>query len=344
MSGILIIRLKGLGDIVHLIPVLRMLRRQRPKETIGLLCQKPFGQIIPAELEIRLFELPNHAGFADTCRLLKDIRRCHFDMLFDLFANPRTAMISLLSGINERYGFDYRVRRHAYTRTFSPANPNRHLMYLFGEFFRHFGIEGELEFPDLVMPPDVCKKAALSIENGFTGLRPLLGINPHTTYPSKAWPEEYWAEIIRLWHSLTGRPVLVTWGPGEREAAEAIVASAGADKAFMHAPVRIDEFAALIASLDLFLTADTGPMNIAWAVNTPTVALFGPTTREAVMPRGEMHISLFDDSQSCLQCHQEVCSHKSCMWSMKPQWVLDKILQKYDLSNTRNSDAKSHIP
>ena len=113
MSGILIIRLKGLGDIVHLIPVLRMLRQQRPDETIGLLCQKPFGQIVPPDLNIRIFELPGHAGLTDTFRLIRDLRRCRFDKLFDLFANPRTAIISLLSGVNERYGFDYRIRRRS---------------------------------------------------------------------------------------------------------------------------------------------------------------------------------------------------------------------------------------
>ncbi|MDD3148452.1 MAG: glycosyltransferase family 9 protein, partial [Candidatus Riflebacteria bacterium] len=274
---------------------------------------------------------------------LRDIRRCRFTQLFDLFANPRTALISLLSGIKNRYGFDYRVRRHAYTRTFAPTNPNRHLMLLFGEFFSHFGIDGELSFPDLVFPSEVCSRAAKSIEKTYDGLRPLLGINPHTTYPSKAWPEEYWVEFIKLWHEKTGRPVMVTWGPGEREAAEAIVTAAGQKCAFIHEPVKIDEFAALLASLDLFLTADTGPMNIAWAVNTPTVALFGPTTREAVMPRGEIHLSLFDESLPCLQCHQETCSHKSCMWSMKPHNVLNQILQKYDLENTRKSNAKSHI-
>lgn len=337
MAGILIIRLKGLGDIVHLIPVLRMLRQEKPEQTIGLLCQKPFGQIIPPDLQIRLFELPNHAGIIETCKLLKNIRRCRFDKLFDLYGNPRTAVISLLSGIKERYSFNYRIRKLAYHKTFSPANPNRHLMYLFGEFFSYFGVNGDLQHPSLKMPEPVREKAARAISPAFNGKRPLLGINPHTTYQSKAWPEDYYVEFIKLWFAHTGNPVLVTWGPGEHDAAAAIIAKAGSDKAFAHEPVRIDEFAALIASLDLFLTADTGPMNISWAVNTPTVTLFGPTTREAVMPRGEMHLSLFKEDIECLQCHREVCSNKICMNSMKPEWVFEQIKEKYNLKNTRDS-------
>ncbi|NCB39083.1 MAG: glycosyltransferase family 9 protein [Erysipelotrichia bacterium] len=338
MSGILIIRLKGLGDIVHLIPILRMIRESRSSQAIGLLCQKPFGQIIPPELNIRIFELPAHAGLLETARLLKEIRRAGFAQLYDLYSNPRTAVISLLSGIKERYGFDYRIRRWAYTKTFKPANPNRHLMYLFGEFFSHFGIEGELKHPSLTMPETTRNKAIQAISQNARLPRPLLGINPHTTYPSKAWPEEYYVELIKLWFEHTKKPVLVTWGPGERQAAERIVKKAGKDKAFTHETVRIDEFAAMLAHLDLFLTADTGPMNIAWAVNTPTIALFGPTTREAVAPRGERHLSLFNESIPCLQCHLEECSHKSCMYNMKPEWVFAKISKKYPLKKHGNTD------
>lgn len=335
MSGILIIRLKGLGDIVHLLPILRLLRQQNPNEAIGLLCQKPFGQIVPPELKINIFELPAHANIVEMFQLIARIRRHKFSRLFDLFCNPRTAIISFFSGVKQRFGFDYRIRRYAYSKVYSPANANKHLMYLFADFFAFFGVTGQLQAPNLSYAPAVVDKALAALPASQRELRPLLGINPHTTYPSKAWPEEYYIEFIKLWHARTGCAVLVTWGPGEREAAAAIVAKVGADKAFCHETVRIDEFAALLGRLDLFLTGDTGPMNIAWAVNTPTVALFGPTTREAVAPRGEQHLTLFNEQVDCLQCHQESCSHKTCMYSMKPEWVMAKICEKYDIFKPR---------
>lgn len=328
MSGMLIIRLKGLGDIVHLIPSLRMLRQTRPEMPLALLCQRPFGQIIPAELGVKIFELPAHAGVVETFKLLRRLRREKFDCLFDFFANSRTALISLLSGARRRYGFDYRVRRHAYHQTYAPTDPNLHLMQLFAQFFAEFGFAGPIEHPQLkpVMSEELCRfYADPQIK------RPLLGINPHTTYPSKAWPEEYFIEFIRLWHARTGLPVLVTWGPGEIEAARRIIAAAGPEKCVLQPKVDIGQFAALLAGLDIFLTADTGPMNIAWAVGTPTVAMFGPTTRKAVAPVGDDHLTLFNPEVECLQCHLEQCSHKKCMYSMKPEWVLAQIVSKFNL-------------
>jgi ADP-heptose:LPS heptosyltransferase len=330
VSGILIIRLKGLGDIVHLLPLLKMLRRDYAQHQVALLCQKPFGQIVPRSLNIKVFELPPHAGVGDTFKLLKQIRKHKFEYLFDLFANPRTAVISLLSGIKKRFGFDYRFRRNAYAQTYSPPDPNLHLMKLFANFFAEFGFKGRIELPDLVPEPGFCATADKFLRS-INQPKPVVAINPHTTYPSKAWPREYFIEFIKLWYKKFHSPVIVTWGPGEKDAALEIIKKAGAEKAFLQPEVNIMEFAAFLSRLDLFLTADTGPMNIAWAVNTPTVALFGPTTRKAVAPEGPQHLSLFNPEIECLQCHKEVCSHKSCMYSMKPKWVFDKIINKYKL-------------
>lgn len=204
MSGILVMRLRGLGDIVHLLPVLRMLRELNPGETIGFFCQYPFGQIVPHDLQIEVIEMPPGAGFSQLLKLAWQIRRYHFDRVFDLFSNPATAIVTALSGIKQRYGFDYRVRRWVYSRTYTAPDPNIHLMQLFADFFAYYGVVGELKQASIMPSHELCKRAIKSLPSRFNragGL--LLGINPHTTYPAKAWPHEYYCEFIRLWYALT---------------------------------------------------------------------------------------------------------------------------------------------
>jgi len=334
MSGILVIRIQGLGDIIHLIPSLKMLREKFPERKIALLCKKGFGQIVPAEYKIKIIELPAHASFFEMIKLIKIIRREKFDELYDLFANPRTALISLFSGIKKRFGFNYRIRKHAYNGIYTPPNPNKHLMQLFANFFENFGIKGTVYPPSLTFSSSILNHALRAISD-VTVKSPLLGINPNSACQSRSWPAEHIINFINLWYDKTHSPVLLTWGPGELQKVEQILSKVDSQKAFTHKALKTNEFLALISKLDLFLTPDTGPMNFAWAVGTPTVALYGATTPEPTAPRGKNHLVLFKKDIPCLRCHKDFCSHKKCMHELTPNYVLNCILEKYNLSNTR---------
>lgn len=334
MSGILVIRIQGLGDIIHLIPSLKMLRDKFPEKNIALLCKKGFGQIVPPEYNIKIIDLPAHASFLEMIKLIKAIRKEKFDELYDLFGNPRTALISLFSGVKNRFGFDYRIRKYAYNGVYAPPNPNKHLMQLFADFFEHFGIKGTVFPPKLNFSGPIINNALQAISE-TTVKKPLLGINPNSACPSRAWPTEHIINFINLWYDKTHSPALLTWGPGELQTVEKILKQVDPQKAFTHKALKTNEFLTLISQLDLFLTPDTGPMNFAWAVGTPTVALYGATTPEPTAPRGKNHLLLFKEDIPCLRCHKDFCSHKKCMYELTPDYVLNCILEKYNLSNTR---------
>ncbi|MBF0500939.1 MAG: glycosyltransferase family 9 protein [Candidatus Riflebacteria bacterium] len=322
-------RLKGMGDIVHLLPALEALRTRFPDDPIGLICQKPFGEIIPERLCIEPFEIAPRAGFIETLRLIRRIRHIRFDRLLDFYGNPRTALITLLSGIPFRAGFDYRVRRHAYNHTFAPPDANIHLMRLFGDFIEAFGMGGELHPPRLEYGKTEHGRASAILDAVGAPFRPLLGMNPHSTYPAKAWPTEYFIEVAQHWNRATGGRSVIFHGPGEVAAASRIIDELGPAAAFGHPPLSLLECIALIDRVDLFITADTGPMNLAWALGKPVVALFGPTTRRAVAPTGEGHLILYHSTLECLQCHREVCPDGRCMRDMTPEWVFSGMRQAY---------------
>lgn len=327
MPGILLIRLKGMGDIVHVVPSLRLLRQNHPRERIGFLCQEPFGAIIPPGLNIDVLQIRPKASFWETMQMIKTIRRKKFDRLVDFFCNPRTALLSLFSGIKWRAGFSYKIRRYAYHFHFVPEDSNCHLMRLFEGFLKEFSlISGDMDSPRLET-----SQKAISVANAFLSCSPspLLGINVHATYPSKAWPIEHFEKFINLWYHRTHKPVLLFWGPGEENETRRLLARLPKGSAFTHNSLSIDELMAYLSRLDLFLTGDTGPMNLSWALGVPTIALFGPTTRKAVEPRGEEHLVLFNEKLSCLQCHKEVCEDGRCMSEMAPDWVLSQIESKF---------------
>ncbi len=323
----LIIRPQGIGDIVLMIPALKSLRKNYPEDEFALLCYKGFDLALPPELGIKTLEFPRHAGIFETLRLIKKIRREKFDRVFDLFGNPRTAIQTLLSGIKERYGFNYRYRNIAYNHKYQRPQGNEriHQTQLYCSFFNHFGFKCKYCQPDLKMPDAVIEKAKAAIPEEFANLKPFIAINPNSTFPTRAWPEENIVEFIKLWYEKTKVPVMLTWGPGEEKISQSIIDKVGKEKAFMHKPVKLNEFVALLSLLDLFISGDSGPMHMAWAVGTPVVALFGPTTEGDVEPLGNQNITLIANNVDCLRCHKEYCETKKCMYAITPQMVLNAI-------------------
>ena len=73
-----------------------------------------------------------------------------------------------------------------------------------------------------------------------------------------------------------GLRALVTWGPGEEPLADRVVAAAGGAAARCF-PTTLRGFVELARRARLVGAGDTGPMHLACAVDTPVVALFGPT-------------------------------------------------------------------
>ena len=74
-------------------------------------------------------------------------------------------------------------------------------------------------------------------------------------------------------------------------------------------------------------------MHIAAAVNTPVIALFGPTGESTWAPYGSNHIVL-SKALSCKPCRKGMCegiSLRDCMSAIKPNDVKEAVLKIIDL-------------
>jgi ADP-heptose:LPS heptosyltransferase len=89
------------------------------------------------------------------------------------------------------------------------------------------------------------------------------------------------AELARDAHA----PLVVIGGPGDRELAAPLVAAASGVHDLV-GRTSLRQLAALLARSRLLVTGDTGPMHLAVAVGTPTLALFGPADPRRTGPYG----------------------------------------------------------
>ena len=109
--------------------------------------------------------------------------------------------------------------------------------------------------------------------------------HPGAGRDDKTWPEARFAALAKALRQRRGLHAVISWGPGdERRAARLAALLPGASR-----PPMLDfpGLARLDAASRLFVGGDTGPLHLADALGTPTLALFGPTDPERNGPYRE---------------------------------------------------------
>jgi heptosyltransferase-2 len=158
----------------------------------------------------------------------------------------------------------------------------------------------------------------------------ILGINPGASYGSaKRW---YPTEFAKVARELSGEyDIIIFGGPGETDIASdigrALIDSGVKNYKNLAGNTTITELINKIASLDLFITGDSGPMHVAAAFQVPTVAIFGPTKDKETSQWMNKKSIIVKKNLDCQPCMKRTCplQHHNCMNLIKSVDVLDSV-------------------
>lgn len=165
-----------------------------------------------------------------------------------------------------------------------------------------------------------------------------VGLVLGTSWATKEWPQEKWYSLIK---SLQYRANFVCLG-GPKEATQYkplmdSLAAEGIDQIMLNmlGKTTLQEVGALIESCDVVVTADTGSLHIALALDKPVVALFGPTDPKLWGPLTGTFKVLVNDELDCLGCRKRRCPKPDqyCMSGIEPVRVKKAI---FELIGDRN--------
>ena len=336
---ILIIKLRAIGDVVLSTIVISNLRKAFPDAQIDFLTESPAKDAIvgnPDLNEVIIFErtriqkLNVWLGLRENIRFIESIRRNRYDIVFDFFGNPRSALFTLLSGAKKRVGYDWRGRRLAYNIVVTSRAAEVHE----AEF--HLDALAALDIPivdrNLTFPITACAKnfaddffAEQHLQNSL-----VIGLNSSGGWPAKKWPLSYFAQLAdRMVQKLSAK-VLLLWGPGELDEVK-WVHHLMTTEAIIIPETDLKQLGALLQKCSLIVSNDSGPMHIAAAVGTPTVGIFGPTHPETQGPYGAKHEVAVKKGLRCLGCDRLNCETDECMrnLSVDEVWeVVTKCLRK----------------
>jgi heptosyltransferase I len=286
LRSVAIVMLTAVGDVVHVLPVVNSFRAAHPDVRITWIVQPGPGGLVaghPAVDELILFD--RRKGW----RAFRDLRRAvsgrRFDLVLALQDYLKAGLITALLPADRKLGLDRARARDLnwlFTTERVAARPPRHTQDQYLEFLEHLGIPVRLDWTGLgptaaeaerygpLLPPHPGPTVALVIG---------------TSKPAKEWPVERYAELVdRLHEEMNARAILV----GGRSARETEAAARIAQLA-RHPPLDLREWdlrrvAFLLDRADVVVSPDTGPLHIAVALGTPSVALMGYTNPKRVGP------------------------------------------------------------
>jgi heptosyltransferase I len=293
-----------MGDILHSLPAAAALRESFPSAVIGWAVEERWSALLssPEALTAALGpEKPlvdnvhivatrawRTAPFSDETwrevrRAIKTIRAVHYDISIDIQGAIKSAVLGRLARPRRRFGFS-QPWENAATMFYSHQvqATGTHIVDRNMALAVAAGAQtpSSAAFP---IPLDRISEAWAVNELAQREVNEFAILNPGAGWGSKCWPGEKYGELARRLaaHGMTS---LINFGPGEEGLVESVERSS--DGAAQRISCSLSELIALTRRAALFVAGDTGPLHLAVALNTPSVALFGPTNPERNGPYG----------------------------------------------------------
>ena len=335
---ILITRMKFIGDVVLTTPVIRSVREACPAAWIAYMGEKQAVSLLgqdPSLNEIIGFDF-GRPTIIEQPRVACALRRRKFDLAIDLFGNPRSALLTYLSGARVRVGPDRPGRGRFYTIRVRDDGKPKTAVAFHNQYLEAAGIPVVAHRPTLSITADEEREARIYLRWVGSTDRPvetpplLVGIHPGATWPAKRWLPERFAELADRMTATLGARVVLTAGPQDDATTNAVLEHSFANITVLRGlPLR--QLAAILRQCAVYVTNDNGTMHIAAAVGTPTIGIFGPGEEEIWFPypSSEGHKALRRDV-FCHPCHLDVCNrpgdaYMECMKLLTVDDVFDQV-------------------
>ncbi|MXZ75938.1 MAG: glycosyltransferase family 9 protein [Gemmatimonadetes bacterium] len=331
---ILVIKLRATGDVVLATPVIENLKRRFPRARLSFLTEEASADVLrwnPWLDELIVLPLRQwgsqgiRGSWREQARFYRNLRQRRFDLVFDLFGNPRSAVLTWLTGATDRVGFAFRMRRHAYTTVVTPSGRPGHEVRFHLEALEALAIPVAVDRPRVAIPGTANEKADAWLREHARDARAVIGLNPGGGWAIKRWPPEFFGRLADALIDEYGVHVLILWGPGE-DGLVAQVTGAMRNRPLVLPETTLAELGAYLERCGLLVSNDSAPMHMAAALNVPTVGIFGPTDPRAQGPWGDGHGVVRKESVDCLGCNRTRCPIGNiCMTTLEPGELLEKI-------------------
>jgi lipopolysaccharide heptosyltransferase I len=358
--NILIIRVSAIGDIIHTMPSIFLLKYHFPHARIHWIVQGKavdllYGQPFLDHVWVLPDKFLSPSQWSKTIEVIKGVRSYRWNAIIDFQGLLKTSsLIVLLQG--KKYGFNRTHVREKISTFFThyhdaPIYTNivQKNLSLASAAAQHLGnitkspsLEELKQTFDLRVSGD--KQRYVNEWLAYNKITNYVLLCPNTTWPSKHWPKQYWVALIELFlkSNIGITPILIgtTFGPAAQE-----IASRCHGK---NIDIRICPawdlltMSYLIKQAKIIIAPDTGLLHIADFLDVPAIGIFGPTNKCKHGPFWTPISKKLSIQVECRHYYEKMHNNNnisiSCMLKLNPQELfnLTSVFLKNSLRNYQN--------
>ena len=319
---ILCIKPRGIGDIILSTIILDNLKAYFPGVKIDYLVEAfardavENNPLINDIITIKRTEFPLKTAFK--------IRKRKYDLIIDLWSNPRSAQFTFLSGVKYRAGYAYRGRKYAYNILAQSGRGAHHSAEHNLELLKALGVPVISKKIHYYVSESDNNSGKEFIKTNFPANTIITGIIPSGGWESKRCDAVKWVEICRSLLTKYKMMFLILWGPGDENDANYIKRQLDGMSVLTPA-TSVAEMSGLINNCNFIIANDSGPMHIAAALGVPVLGLFGPTDPKMHGPYSENSGYVIKEDLFCIVCNKTQCPYKhECFIDLDVNNVLEK--------------------
>ncbi len=337
--NVLILKPSSLGDVVQALPVLRLLKRQRPDchvywwldvALVPLLEGDPdLAGLIP--FHRRRWASPLH--WPEALASIRRMRALRCDWVIDLQSLARSALFAWLASGELTIGLDdaREGARALYDLAVPRPSFHTHAVDWYLGVLRLLGVPVHRDFTWMPTRPEVAERVRQKwLAHGTRWVV----LQPGARWPNKRWPVAHFAELAqRLASDFADLRFAILGGAADAPLGAAIAHAVPGRCLDLTGQTTLPEMVELVRASTLMVTNDTGPMHVAAALGKPVVALFGPTEPRRTGPYGQLDSVLQVSDLPCVPCLKDRCAFAKpfeCLQALAPARVYREVTRRLD--------------
>jgi len=290
LNKICILRLSALGDVTHVVPVVRAIQSQWPDAEITWICGEFEYKFLKTISGVRFIVFSKKDGIKAYLKLWKELKKDRFDVLLHMQVAARANIASIGIKAKSKLGWD-KIRSRDFHQLFINqsivSSHHQHQVQGFLSFARELGLKTDM--PEWNIP--VTKNAHSFAKKYIDKDKPVLIISACSSHKSRNWLADRYAQFADYAINQYGMQVILSGGPSDLEINMAQSIDDNMENSILNLVGQdtLEQLVGLLQYATVVLSPDSGPAHIANALGVPVIGLYACTWSKRSGPYNSLH-------------------------------------------------------